>query len=96
MEVKIRDAIGTDIDNVATRLILQNYGKDIERGEGFRIIQFESPAIFSWTLGVSNESETPLAMTMDLSRSDNLMVSTKGAIAKRSVDPHKVQFLMHA
>lgn len=38
MEVKIRDAIGTDIDNVATKLILQNYGKDIERGEGYRIV----------------------------------------------------------
>lgn len=38
MEVKIRDAINTDIDNVATKLILQEHGSDVERGEGYRII----------------------------------------------------------
>ena len=42
MEVKIRDAIGTDIDNVATRLILEQQGKDIERGEGYRIVQIDN------------------------------------------------------
>jgi len=39
MEVKIRDAIGTDIDNIANRLVLQQFGKDLERGDGFRIIE---------------------------------------------------------
>ena len=38
MEVKIRDAIGTDIDNVASKLVLKDHGKDTERGEGYRII----------------------------------------------------------
>jgi len=38
MEVKIRDAINTDIDNVATKHILEQHGKDIERSEGFRIM----------------------------------------------------------
>ena len=38
MEVKIKDAIGTDIDNVANKLILEEHGKDIERGEGYRIV----------------------------------------------------------
>jgi hypothetical protein len=43
MEVKIRDAIGTDIDNVANRLILQHYGKDVEKGDGYRIVELDSP-----------------------------------------------------
>lgn len=43
MEVKIRDAINTDIDNKATRLILEEYGQDVERAEGYRIIGLESP-----------------------------------------------------
>mmetsp|Transcript_3680 Transcript_3680/g.3608 ORF Transcript_3680/g.3608 Transcript_3680/m.3608 type:complete len:416 (-) Transcript_3680:276-1523(-) len=38
MEVKIRDAINTDIDNKATKLILENHGKDIERLDGYRIM----------------------------------------------------------
>ena len=42
MEVMIRDAVGTDIDNVTSKLILQQHGKDIERGEGYRIVQYES------------------------------------------------------
>jgi hypothetical protein len=43
MEVKIRDAIGTDIDNVTNRLVIQEYGTDIEKGDGYRIVQLESP-----------------------------------------------------
>lgn len=42
IEVKIRDAIGTDIDNISNRLVLEQYGKDIERGDGFRIIEKEN------------------------------------------------------
>jgi hypothetical protein len=43
MEVKIRDAVGTDLDNVTNNLILKSEGKDIERGEGYRIVQIEHP-----------------------------------------------------
>ena len=39
MEVKIRNAIGTDIDDVTNKLILKDYGKDAEKGEGYRIIE---------------------------------------------------------
>ena len=38
MEIKIRDAIGTDIDNVANKLVVQNYGKEIKKAEGFKIL----------------------------------------------------------
>lgn len=43
MEVKIRDAIGTDIDHITNRLIIQEYGTDIEKGNGYRIMELESP-----------------------------------------------------
>lgn len=42
MEVMIRDAIGTDIDNVANKLILKEHGKDVERGAGYRIVCMEN------------------------------------------------------
>jgi len=41
MEVKVRDAIGTDLENVVNKLVMQNYGKDIERGEGYRVVEVE-------------------------------------------------------
>ena len=42
MEVMIRDAIGTDIDNVTNKFILKEYGKDVERGQGYRIVCLEN------------------------------------------------------
>lgn len=39
MEVKIRDAIGTDVDNEVNRKVLEQHGRDIERGDGFRVIE---------------------------------------------------------
>jgi len=43
MQVLVRDAIGTDIDNVANKLILKEYGTDYEKGSGYRIVELESP-----------------------------------------------------
>lgn len=50
MEVKIRDAIGTDIDNVANKMILLEHGEDIDRGEGYRIRQLESPYVIFYSI----------------------------------------------
>lgn len=43
VEVKIRNAVGTDIDNIASQLILKTLGKDVERGDGYRIVEYFSP-----------------------------------------------------
>lgn len=39
VEVKVRDAIGTDIDNSISQMILKEYGKDAKRGDGYRIVE---------------------------------------------------------
>jgi hypothetical protein len=41
MEVKIRDAVGTDLDIFTSKTILQENGKDIVKEEGYRIIELE-------------------------------------------------------
>jgi hypothetical protein len=43
VEVKIRDAIGTDIDNIASQMILKEFGKDVKRCDGYRIVEYFSP-----------------------------------------------------
>lgn len=43
MEVKIRDAVGTNLDNHVNKLLLEQNGKDIERGEGYRIVEIAQP-----------------------------------------------------
>jgi hypothetical protein len=42
-----------------------------------------------------NESDHPIVFTLDLSDSDNCSFSTKGATAKRTVQPGKTEFMMH-
>ena len=41
MEVKIRDAIGTNLDSTVNALLLKQHGRDLEKGEGFRIVELE-------------------------------------------------------
>lgn len=43
-----------------------------------------------------NESDHPMVVTLDLSNSENLSYSTKGAAAKKKVDPKQTQFFLHA
>ena len=38
IEVRVRDAIGTDIDNKTSELILAQYGVEKEVGEGYKVV----------------------------------------------------------
>jgi hypothetical protein len=87
MEVMIRDSIGTDLDNVANKLILKDHGTDIEKSEGYRIVCLESPDVYSSTYGIINDSDHPIIAKLDLSESENLLYSTKGATAKKRIEP---------
>lgn len=96
VEVKIRDAIGTDVDNTTNRLILEQYGKDIERGDGFRIIEKENDQAYSWSLGVSNESDHPIVIKLDMRESENMQYSTRGSHNKKLLQPGEIWHMMHA
>jgi hypothetical protein len=58
--VKIRDAVGTDIDNLVSKLVLTEHGKDVNKGDGFRIIEKDNGEVYSWTYGVANDSDHPI------------------------------------
>jgi hypothetical protein len=87
MEVMVRDSIGTDLDNSTNKLILKEHGSDIEKGEGYRIVCLESPEVFAWTYGIINDSDHPIVASLDLSESENVNFSTKGASAKKKIEP---------
>lgn len=57
---------------------------------------FKYRSVFSWTFGVVNDSDHPMNVNLDLSQSDNVMVSTKGPSARRKIESRQCVFLMHA
>jgi len=94
MEVKIRDAIKTDIDNHATSLILKEHGKTVQNGEGYRIVEYVSQEIFASSWGFINEREHQFECVMDFSESENLSFSTAGPICKRKINGREAEFMM--
>jgi hypothetical protein len=43
VKVQVRDAIGTDIDKSVSQMILREFGKDVKRGDGYRIVEYTAP-----------------------------------------------------
>jgi len=39
LEVRVRDAIGTDIDRSVSQMILKEFGKDLKKGDSYRIVE---------------------------------------------------------
>ena len=95
MEVKIRDAVGTNLDNVVNQLLLQQYGKDLERGEGYRIVELEQQSIYAWTLGIINDSDHPIVARTDVGECSNMSFSTKTTAAKKTLMPKECHFMFH-
>ena len=42
MDVRVRDAIGTDIDRSVSQMILKEFGKDVQKGDSYRIVEYFS------------------------------------------------------
>ena len=54
LEVKIRDAIGTDIDSKVAEMILEQYGEEESSGEGYKVLSQFSKATYSFSYGITN------------------------------------------
>ena len=57
---------------------------------------YKYSAVFSWTIGIVNDSDHPIIADLNLEGSRNLMYSTKGAVAKRRLEPNECSFMLHA
>ena len=65
LEVRIRDAIGTDIDSKVNEMLLEQYGEEESSGEGYKVLSLFSKATYSFSYGVMNVTETPIEATLD-------------------------------
>lgn len=70
--------------------------KKIRKHTNQNLIKFLYSEVFSYTYGVSNESDHPIVFKLDLSQSENLSYSTKGPQNKKLLQPREMWFMMHA
>ena len=97
VELRVRDAIATDIDNRVNEMVLQKDGKEEESGENYKVICLQSNNTLAFTYGIRNTSATnPIEATLDLSESENLIFSAKGPMVKKTIKPNEIEFMMHA
>lgn len=94
IEVKIREAIGTDIDDATTRLILKENGEDWEKGDGYRIVRHRSDNA-SYSIGFVNETNNVMMVDFDMTESQNVKFSNSGVVQKRTVEPQSTEILMN-
>jgi hypothetical protein len=84
-EVRVRNAIVTDIENKCNELILKSTGKEVQSGDGYKVLEIYSPHTKSYTFGVTNETGNVIEVTLDLSSSENLTYSSKSALVKKTI-----------
>ena len=95
LEVRVRDAIGTDIDNRTNEMILEKHGEQEEAGDGYEVLVYNSKPTLSYTYGIKNTGTAPIEASIDLSASDNMFISSKDAIVKKTVKPNEMEFMIH-
>ncbi len=59
VEVRVRDAVGTDIDNRTNEMILEQFGTEEETTDNYKVLHYYSPTTFCFTYGVKNTSTNP-------------------------------------
>lgn len=76
--------------------------KDVKDTESLKFLNRKSlislyiySEIFAWSYGIVNESDHPIVAKLDLSESQNMLYSTKGAIAKKTLKPGECAFMLH-
>jgi len=95
VEVRVRDAVLTDIDNRTTEMVLEKVGHKEDQGENYEIVTYFSQAAQIYTYGIRNTGSVPIEAMLDLSASDNVLLSSKGLIVRKTVKPAEVEVMMH-
>jgi hypothetical protein len=93
IEVRIRDAVGLDLNNKTNEMVLSQFGHQEAAGESYKVLSYHSPNIYAYIYGIKNEGELPLEVTLDFSASENVSLSTKSPLVRKVVKPGEVQFM---
>jgi len=96
IEVRIRDAIGTDIDNRTNELIISQFGHQEAAGDGYKVLSLFSQNSFTFSYAVTNEQADAVEAAIDLSSSENMTFSSKGPMIRKVIKAGETEFMMHA
>jgi len=94
VEVRVRDAVQTDLDTVTSEMIIEQFGSQTASGDGYKVFEFKQSGGISSFMAI-NEKESPIEVTLDLSQSDQCIYSTNQAINKRTLKSKQKRFFLH-
>jgi hypothetical protein len=76
-------------------LVLDKFGQDLEQEKNYRILYTFSEQVLAYSYAVQNLSSKPLDITLDFSKSENMLYSSSQSKIKKAVMPGQVEFMMH-
>lgn len=76
-------------------LILDKFGQDLESEHNYRILYTFSEQVLAYSYAVQNMTNKPLDISLDFSKSENMLFSSRDSKIKKMVLPNQVEFMMH-
>jgi len=96
VEVRVREALATDLDAKLNEMILAEFGAEETAGDGYKVISVVSDGAYSYSYGIKNLKDTAIEAVVDMSQSDNVAFSSRGPLVRKTVKPNSICFMMHA
>ena len=86
----------TDLDVRTTLLVMEKFGHEVKKSkQGYRLMYTFSDKIFGYSYGIQNLKEYPLQVTLDCSKSEDMLFSTPTSQVTKVIEPGETQFYMH-
>jgi hypothetical protein len=96
VELRIRDAIGTDIDEKTNKMIIKQYGKKEAEGEHYELYSRFAKGVYAFSYMMTNKGTAPIEALLDLNSCENMSFSTLNGALKKTIKPSETEFMMHA
>jgi len=96
LAVAVRDALNTDLNNKANKLILKSQGEEKKSTSNNEITAIEYVSKTNVvSVGVQNKSSQTQKVILDFSKAKNLLFSTKSAKVEKIIPSNQYDFFMH-
>lgn len=96
VELRIRDAIGTDIDEKTNQMIIKQYGKKEAEGDNYEVYSRFSKSVYAFSYMITNKGSSSIEALLDLNSCENMSFSTLGGALKKTIKAGETEFMMHA
>ncbi len=77
-------------------MILEQFGKEEESGDGYKVISHLNDTTQIYTYGIKNTGAGAIEATIDMSASENMVLSSKGFLVKKVVKANEIEVMLSA